>query len=133
MPQLEWNEADVVGFLEVLPEVEEYEVSHTFLFNSDAVILKLQFWQLESVIQISLLNPDNSVLTEYALFIHGGVKWIKGAEEYLLIKHCYLAPRRFSYMLDKALIKNNDQGRVLNVKINIKPSINITLTEIGSD
>ena len=58
MPQLEWDEADVVGFLEVIPEVEEYEVSHVFLVERDGVSLKLEIWQLESVAQLTLLNPD---------------------------------------------------------------------------
>lgn len=131
MPQVEWDETDIIGFLEVIPEVEEYEVSHSFLLKREGISISIQVWQLESVVEITLLNDDGSILMQYALFIHGEIEWVKGDDEHLLFKNCYFAPRRFSYMLDQALIKGNDQGRKLNVTLRIKPSINIKLIEMG--
>lgn len=132
MPQLRWDETDVLGYLEAIPDIEEYEVSHSYFVQGNEISLKLQIWQLESVAQITLLYPDDSTLLECVIFIHGEVEWVKGKNEHLLFRRCYLAPSRFSYMCDRSLSKGDDQGRELNVEIRIKPKISIVLVEIGN-
>ncbi len=54
MPQLVWDEADFIACLEVLPEVEEYEVSHHFRVEKDGLRLDLTIYQLDSDVYITL-------------------------------------------------------------------------------
>jgi len=61
MPQLAWNEYEIIECLAVLPAVEEHDVRYEF--ESGRVrecVLRLTVWQHESVVQLSLHAGDSS-------------------------------------------------------------------------
>ena len=54
MPPLVWDEADFIACLEVLPDIEEYGVSHIFRTEKDGLRLELTVFQFAGDICISL-------------------------------------------------------------------------------
>jgi hypothetical protein len=56
MPQLIWDESDFISYLEVLPEVEEYEIAHHFTVKKDGLRLGLSVYQLDSDVYITLFR-----------------------------------------------------------------------------
>jgi hypothetical protein len=53
MPELRWNEYEVIECLGVLPEEEEFFASHYFRLIKDGLLLEMTIWQYESCIAIS--------------------------------------------------------------------------------
>ncbi len=60
MPQLRWNDTDVLDFFAVEPTVEDYGVSHNYEIERDGMRLLFTLWQLESVIQASLFRGKST-------------------------------------------------------------------------
>lgn len=60
MPQLKWNEYDFIECLGILPEIQEYGISHSFELNQESFLLSLTVWQYESLVAISLFNEKKT-------------------------------------------------------------------------
>ena len=97
MPELKWNELEVMECLAVLPEIEDYEVSHTYRLNDGTLALLVTFWQYESIAQFTLSRMETEeVVTSFALVIRDGVYYRN--EKYgesLRFRDCVLIPTRF--------------------------------------
>ena len=75
MPQLKWDETEIIECLETLPKVEEYSVSHVFEIKKDGLILQLTVWQYESVVQFVIFREQVEVaVIQMALFVRGEVR-----------------------------------------------------------
>ena len=100
MPQLKWDETELIECLETLPTVEEYSVSHVFEIKKDGLVLQLTVWQYESVVQLAVFREQVEVAVfQMALFVRGEVRYIKELKsEFLEFRHCIPAASRFSYL-----------------------------------
>lgn len=133
VPQLKWDETDVLGFFEVAPTIEEHGISHSYTVETPELVLVAQIWQLESVVELSVFYKNGEPLHSFVLFVHGELNWVKSASgECLQITHCYIASDRFSYLHNPALRNNNALYNKLAVNIKIKPNISIKLSEVSN-
>ena len=125
MSRLSWDETDFLECLEVVPETEEYEISHTYSVEKSSIGLVVKVWQLESIIELELINQTNSsVISSYAILVRNGAEFIKsGNEEYLLFKNSLVLPSRFSY-LDLGGAETLEESSVgYNIKLSVNPDI----------
>ncbi len=129
MPYLKWDEAEFIECLEVVPEIDEFEVCYTYNVLKSGIRLILQVWQLESMMNISLLNESNSnLITSYAIKVRGKIELRKNCGlEYLLLTNCLIIPSRFSY-LELGGVDHLEQGDIgYNIQLSVNPDINIAL------
>ena len=100
MPELNWNEADFMECLEVVPEVGDYKVKHIYEVTKDGLVLVVIVRQFESVIQLSLRQREvDTLLTKFSLFMRESTRYIKAKRsEYLEFQNCIVLPSRFSYI-----------------------------------
>ena len=135
MPNLKWDETDFLVCLETIPEIEEYEVSHSYKVTKSGITLSLKVWQHESIVEIALINNnDGNEITSFAIFINGTIqlKTIKEAE-YLTFSDSIVIPSRFSY-LDLGGIDNLETGQIgYDVYISIKPTIQVTFPRLKNN
>lgn len=61
MPELKWNETDVIECLGVLPETDEFFSSHSFLLNKDGLFINITIWQIESLVALSIAKDSKAV------------------------------------------------------------------------
>jgi len=127
MPELNWNELEVMECLAVLPESEDGEVSPTYFLNDGFLALLITFWQFESVAEFTLSRMmSEEVVTNFALIVRDGVyyrneKW----GESLRFQDCILAPDRF-YSTDIGNIfdpKLHPQG--IDMELFVRPTIRL--------
>ena len=131
MPQLQWDELDFIECLDVIPEVEDYQVSHSFKVIQERLTLALKVWQYESVVHFALYDSETGrLVTEFALFVRGSVSHEKSQRaEYLMLRDCIVAPSRF-YYINVGDVFNVDRWPFgLTVSIFIKPQISVRFFE----
>jgi len=127
MPELKWNKTDFMECLEVIPQVEDYEVEHFYEVKKNGLVLTVTVWQHESVVFVSLRQQENPApLVEFALFVREAARYVNDKRgEYLEFQNCIAAPSRFSYqemgdMFDTAKFKHG-----LTIELAIKPHIQL--------
>jgi hypothetical protein len=132
MPTLKWDETDFLECLEVAPEVEQHEVCHTYQVIRAGIGLKLQLWQYESILELTLTNEkDENVITSYAIMVKGEIKLKTfSGRDFLVLTNCLVLPNRFSY-LDLGGIEKLEKCNIgYNISLRVNPSIHIEfLTE----
>ena len=97
MLELNWNELEVMECFAVMPEIEDYETSHTYLLNDGLLALLITFWQYESTVQFTLSRlATEEVVTSFALVVRDGV-YDRNEKygEFLQFRDCVLTPSRF--------------------------------------
>lgn len=129
MPQLEWNEYDFIGCLEVEPTVDEDRVCHGFHVRRDDVILRLTVRQYESVVGVSLaLESCPQPLIELVAFVrNGAVAQRDGSNEWLELRDCILAASRFSYIEMGDVFDRRRYPYGQQVRIRVRPRIQVEL------
>ena len=60
MPELKWNDHEVVECLGVLPETDEFFASHYFKKSFGQIRLELTIWQNESLVALSLFDATGT-------------------------------------------------------------------------
>ena len=97
MPELEWNEIDLLDFFAVLPTAEEDGVSHSFEIDRNGLQLLLTIRQYESVIQVSVFRRDSDhALFTFTAYVRGEVRLVNDQRgRYLEIADCIVAPDCF--------------------------------------
>lgn len=124
---LKWDETDFLECLEVAPEIEEDETSHTYVVNKSNIRLTLQLWQREKMLELTLTNiSDGNIITSYAILVRDGAIYKKeNNAEFLLFKNSIVLPSRFSY-LDLGGVTNIESSNIgYNIKLFVTPSIKI--------
>lgn len=99
MPELRWDEIDLIDYFAVLPEVEEYGISHTFRVAQDSLVLTMKIWENESVIHLTLNHPDNATpIVAWFIAVKGQLELVgQGESRRLRITGCIPVPSRFYY------------------------------------
>ena len=130
MPELNWNQTDLVEYLEVVPETNEFETEQLFTVQRNGLILQVSVWPLESVVYLDLSRVGSGTpLIGLALFVRGRVEYVKERDyECLRFHNALPAPNRFSYMDYKEDVHNADGlSYGLTVRLRVKPDIAIEL------
>ena len=127
MPELRWNATDFTECLQVIPEVEDFEVEHSYTVEKDGLALTITVWQHESVVCVSLRQAEITVpLAVFVLFVREAVQYINDKRgEYLEFRDCIIAPSRFSYPTMGDMFDKNKFTRGLTVQLAIKPNVQI--------
>lgn len=130
MPQLEWDEQDFLQYLAVIPEVEDYEVSHTYRVTQGGIALQLTLWQLESMVQVSLYREGAvEPMTSFGLAVRGPVRYRSEKwGEYLEFHDCVLVAGRFSYIQMGDLFDEGRYPRGLRMLLSVYPEIQAKLS-----
>ena len=126
MPELQWDELDFLECLEVEPQIEdEYKTRYVYKVARAGLILTVVVRSLESYLWLSLQQKESELpLVEFALFVHGNIRYIKDKRgEYLELTDCLLAPRRTSYLKAETIWDVTQPTWTL--EISIKPHIQI--------
>ena len=101
MPKLNWDVLDLIDYFAVLPEVEDYAVSHTFQVERDAVILTMQLWGNESIVHLTLSAAENETpFVSWYIAVKDRVALVgRGSGRFLKLTGCIPVPSRF-YLSD---------------------------------
>jgi hypothetical protein len=102
MPQLRWDQREVLECVGVVPETDEYDTYHSYTIEREGLKLLLTLWQFESVLQLSLYRGNQrDTILHMALAIRGPVQFKRTKryewEEFLLFSDCVSVPNRFYY------------------------------------
>ena len=77
MPELRWNEYEVIECLGVLPEKEEFSTSHYFKLAKDGLILEMTIWQHESCVALSFSKEDaEKPFITFYFIVRGRVEFV---------------------------------------------------------
>lgn len=127
MSQLKWDKTDFIECLEVIPEVEDYDVSYTYNIVKSGIHLTLKVWHLESIIELSLKNAaDENTITSFSILIRGEAEYIKSKEtEFLLFRNSLVLPSRFSYLDLGGVNKLESSDIGYNIKLSVNPTVYI--------
>jgi hypothetical protein len=119
MPQLIWDESDFISCLEVLPEVEEYGISHHFTVKKDGLRLELTVYQLDSDIYITLYRDGiETALISFQITQCSGTRYVNDDRgEFLEFAPSQVFGDRYSrgYLIP------------VGVRLSVKPHISIQL------
>lgn len=130
MPQLEWNDIDLLDFFSVEPAVEDGEVAHSYEVERNELRLLLTVWQYESVIQVSIFRSsvDDAIIT-FAAYVRDRVRFINDQRgRYLEIAGCITAPSRFSYIDFGDPFDAERMPIAITLVVTIDPDIQISFT-----
>ena len=101
MPDLQWDENELVEYFSVLPTTDEDAVHHSFELTRDNLRMLFTIWKYESVMRLTLSYCDSQEeLLDVTAFVRGGItvrRHIGTNAPYLGLSDCILAPTRFSY------------------------------------
>ncbi len=128
MPELEWDQTDLVECHEVVPETNKFETEQHFELQRDGLTLKVSVWPHESVVYLDVHRAAaESPLIALALFVRGPVEFVKeGGAECLRFHNALPAPNRFSYLdFKEDLHSTDDLSYGLTVRLRVKPDIEI--------
>jgi hypothetical protein len=127
MPQLDWDEQEVLEYLVVLPEVEEYETSHRYTLGADGLSLRVTIWQWESAVQLTLSRDGTAEeITNFALIVRDRIRYRNEKwGEYLEFKDCVLSPDRFFHIYVGDVFDRGLFSKGLLVKLFVRPTIRI--------
>jgi hypothetical protein len=77
MPDLKWNEQELIECLGVLPETDEFYCSHRFKLNLENLRLDLTLWQYESLVSIELYNePEESPFVSLCFIVRDRIAFM---------------------------------------------------------
>jgi len=75
MPNLVWDETEVMSCLEVAPLIEEYEISYCYTVEKESIRLSLGICPMESSIYVSIWTADSKLpLIDFRMIDCGGIK-----------------------------------------------------------
>ncbi len=98
MPQMEWDETDVLTCLKVLPEVEEFGTSYHYETRQEELTLSVRIWPHESIVAVSLSHQE-ATCASWTLAVRGFVRRVcDNAGERLEFCDCMIVSSRFAYM-----------------------------------
>lgn len=123
MPQLKWNEYEVIECLGVLPEKEEFFTSHSFRTKEDGLILEMTVWQYESLVAISLLkeNDDKPFFTLYFI-VRDEIRFVNEKDfAGLQFRDVVVVPIRFWIYENPDLFDKTIYPTNLNFQLNVYP------------
>lgn len=125
MPELKWNEHEVIECLGVLPEIEYYETGHHFKVEKDGLTLVLSIWQYDSLFEISLYQfGKDSPFINFHLYVRDEVKFINDKRGYYLsFQDCAFVSSE--YPLASINFTSDERFKNLTMELAVEPQIKI--------
>jgi hypothetical protein len=125
MPELKWNENEVIECLGVLPEKEDFFESHNFKIQKDGLILEMTIWQYESLVALSIFkeNNDKPFLTLYFI-VRNEIKFIN-EKDFASLQFCdvVVVPIRFWMYESPDLFDKKNCATKLNIELTVYPQL----------
>lgn len=124
MPELIWDETDLVACLEVIATIEEYG-NYYYEVKQDILLLAVSIWPYESVVAVSLSQTgDAKPLISFTLVVRDSIRYVKDKRgEYLEFKNCVIVSHRFYYTEVKDIFDQTKFTDDLVMEMSIKPHI----------
>jgi hypothetical protein len=97
MPELIWNEHEVIECLGVLPETEEFFSSHYFRLTKNELLLEITIWQYESFIAVSISKETDKEPFITLYFIVRDIVEFVSAKDFssLKFRNCVIVSNEF--------------------------------------
>lgn len=135
MPQLQWDEYAFLECLEVEPEKEDHDVSHTYQVIRDGIRLLVTVWQFESVVQITLHRDSHAdAISSFASFVRGAARFVNdGRGSYIQLMDCVIGPNRFWYQEAGNLFSRELYPHGVDVHFRINPDIRVDVAGPNSE
>ena len=114
-----WDELEFVECLEVVPTVEEYEVSHHFCVQEDGLTLKLTVFQYDGDVYISVYKDGVEIpILDVKLLACSGVRRVNDKRgDYLE----FAPAKAFGSRYD------GSSAIPLGIRLSVRPSISVEL------
>jgi hypothetical protein len=127
MPQLQWNDVDLLEFFEVVPTIGDYETSHRYEIERAGIRLQFTVWQFESVVQAFLFRDTaNDALISFAAYVRGEARLVNDERgKYLELEDCIFAPNRFWYIESGNPLNRERFPVSITVTVTVDPEIRI--------
>lgn len=129
MPELRWNEYEVIECLDVLPKVDDYKTGHHFKVEKNGLILEMSIWQIESFLTISLFQEktDNPFLTIWFV-VRDEIRYIKTKHSSLLEFSDFLIIKNRGYYIEEGdVFVESKFPMKLNLELTVEPEISIRI------
>jgi hypothetical protein len=126
---LDWDELEFLTYLDVMPDVGEYDVYHTYELVQDHMRLFVTVLQFESVVNLALYQESSGkAAVDLWLFVRGSIRYINDKRgQYLCFGDCVVAPSRFWYQTAGDLFDRQRIPIGLTVHLEVKPQILVRL------
>lgn len=126
MSNLKWDETDFLLCLGVIPEIEDYETSFSYIVERSGLLLLVTVIPCEGIIELQLQRKDSNLNLLCLSLLVGGVieykceKWGK----YLKLPSCQIVTSRYYYIY-KRDNESIDRDNLLDIEISVDPDIRI--------
>lgn len=129
MPELKWNEYEIIECLSVLPEIDDYNTGHHFKVEKNNLILKMSIWQHESLIAISLYQTGNE--NPFMIFwfvVRDEIRYINDKRGSFLEFSNFLIIKNRSYYIEQGDVFEESKFPIkLNLELTIEPEISFRI------
>lgn len=129
MPQLKWNEYEVIECLGVLPEVDDYNTKHHFKVEKNGLILEISIWQYESLLAISLYQTENEMPFITLWFVvRDKIRYVNYKRgSFLEFADFLLVKNRGYYIEEGDVFVKSKFPLKLNLELTVEPEISIRI------
>ena len=127
MPELRWNQTDLLECFGVLPETEEYGTYFGYTVTRDGLELLATVRPYESVIDLRLRRENGTEdLLGFTLFVGGAVEYKREKKrDFVRVTSCRVVADRLYYMHEGGAGAVSE-ATLLDVEIAVDPDIRIT-------
>lgn len=125
MPELKWNEYEVIECLGVLPEKEEFFTSHYFRLIENNLILEMTIWQYESLVAISISKEtDEKPFITLYFIVRNEIRFIN-KKDFAALEFCdvVVVPIRFWMYENPDLFDKKVFATNFNFELTIYPQL----------
>ncbi len=129
MPDIKWDEIDLLEFFEVEPIVGENGVSHRYEVVRNGLRMVFILEQYDAQIEVSLYREGSEVsLSSFIAYVRGAIRRVNDERgDYLEINDCILAPVRWWHVSVGALWSREAFPFSMLIVLEVKPDIRIAL------
>lgn len=130
MPELKWNEHEVIECLGVLPKVDDYETGHHFRVEKDEIILVLSIWQYDCLVEISLYQSNKkNPLINFHISVRDEIKFINDKRgSFLRFQDCSVISSMYP-LTESMKFYKMESPEFLNMALEVEPEIRIQFTK----
>ena len=125
MPELKWNDYEVIECLGVLPEIDDYSTGHHFKVEKSGLMLEMSIWQYESLIAISLYQTisEKPFITLWFV-VRDKIRYINDKRGSFLEFTDFLIVKNRAYYIEEGdVFVESKFPMKLNLELTIEPEI----------
>lgn len=129
MPELKWNEYEIIECLGVLPTVDDYNTGHHFKLEKNGLFLKMSIWQYESLIAASLYQSgkENPFIT-FWFVVRDEIRYINDKRgSFLRFGNFLIVENRAYYIEQGDVFEESKFPMKLNLELTVEPEISFRI------